>query len=64
MRHLFLFIVIATVLYIAWELTPKAERKRGMKFFTRHAFRLGLIIAVIGALAALAYYLPTSTLLS
>lgn len=63
MKHLMLLLVIAVVAYAAWHLTPAAARRRAMGGITYHGLRVAAIFAVIGLLAAAAFYLPSSPLL-
>ncbi|WP_421883170.1 hypothetical protein [Methylibium sp.] len=63
MKHLLLILIVAVVVYAAWNLASPIERRHGARLITRHALRLGAIVAVVLLLLAAAYYLPATGIL-
>jgi hypothetical protein len=63
MKHLLILIILAVVIYFAWNMADKKELAFARKFVTKHGVRLGAIIAILVALLAAAYYIPSTNLL-
>lgn len=63
MKHLFLILVLAVVLYVVWAVSDKKSRKDSVAFLMRHGVRLGLLVLVVLLLVAAAVYLPATSLL-
>lgn len=54
---LLLFLVLGG--YVAWHSFPELQRSAFIKWIRPHAFRLGLLFAVVVVLAYAAYLLPS-----
>lgn len=63
MKHLLLLIALLAAGYGVWQFLDPAERAQAARLVTRHGLRLGALVLVLLALAALAYYLPSTNVL-
>ncbi len=63
MKHVLFILVFALAGYAFWQLADKKERADGRRLITYHGIRVGLLVLVVLALLALAYYVPSTNLL-
>jgi hypothetical protein len=62
-KHLILIVLVVTVVYVLWNLASPIERREGVRLMTRHALRLGSVLAAVLALLVLAYFVPSINIL-
>jgi hypothetical protein len=63
MKHLLLLLLAWVVAYACWQCLPAARRDRLKKIGTRHAIRLGTVVALLFALLVIAYYTHSTRIL-
>ena len=63
MKHFFVLLVLAVAAYAGWQLARRLGQRQGLQRASRHGLRLGLVVAALLGLLALAYYLPSIPLL-
>lgn len=63
MKHFLVLIVTLCLAYGAWHLIPRPWRHEGLRLLSRHGLRLGALVLLIVALLALAYNIPSISIL-
>lgn len=56
MKHLLVFLLFAAIAYSALHICTEEGRSRALRFFSRHGLRFGVLVALVFALLAVAYY--------
>lgn len=63
MKHLVILLAVAFGVFAVWQFASPAQRRWIIDSLHRHALKLGVLLAILLALLALAYYFPAIAIL-